>query len=289
MKKSTGRAVRLSVLLLTQLVISSAAPLVSGMLDSYLRVVAVKGIYALSFIIPCIMWKRMFKPIGASYYTHGLCEFRKPAFFVAFAAIVALLQINIVVLELFGVTSVSSGGGSFDGVLGFLFSLAFYCIIPAATEETFSRGVVMRVCGMGVRAAVLSGVLFGLCRYNPYQLVYSIGAGIVLSFLLVYTEDVKLTVLLHFAVNTVVLILSYLARIIPVGAYVAVECIVWLTVLSLGVYYSRVILRDHHRSLNEKTKELKKNKSDITVGEIFSPAMIFAYVLIAAVTVLRLI
>lgn len=289
MKKSTGRAVRLAVLLLTQLAISSAAPLVSGMLDSYLKVVAVKGIYALSFIIPCIMWKRMFKPIGASYYTHGLCEFRKPAFFVAFAAIVALLQINIVALELFGVTSVSSGGGYFDGFLGFIFSLAFYCIIPAATEETFSRGVVMRVCGMGVRAAVLSGVLFGLCRYNPYQLVYSIGAGIVLSFLLVYTEDVKLTVLLHFTVNTVVLVLSYLARIIPVGAYVAVECIVWLTVLSLGVYYSRVILRDHHRSLNEKTKELKKNKSDITVGEIFSPAMIFTYALIAVVTVLRLI
>ena len=287
--KSTGRAVRLSILLLTQLVICSVAPVVSGMLDSYLKVAVVKGIYALSFAVPCIMWKRMFKPIGASYYTHGWCEFKKPAFFVAFAAIVAFLQVNIVMLELFGVRSLSSDGGFFEGILGFLFSLVMYCILPALSEETFSRGVVMRVGGMGVRAAVLSGVLFGLCHFNPYQLLYSIGTGIVLSFLLIYTEDIKLTVLLHFTVNTVVLVLSYLARLTPVGVYVAIECIVWLAVLSLGVYYSRVILRDHHRSLNEKTKELKKNKSDITLAEVFSPAMIIAFAAIVVATVLRMI
>ncbi len=287
--KSTRRAVRLSFLLLTQLLISSVAPIVSGMLDSYFKVAAVKVIYALSFFVPCIMWKRMFKPIGASYYTHGWCEFKKPAFFVAFAAIVAFLQVNIVLLELFGVSSVSSEGGVIGGVWGFLFSLGVYCVLPSLSEEAFSRGVVMRVCGMGARAAVISGVLFGLCQFNPYRLVYSVGTGIVLSFLLIYTEDIKLTVLLHFTVNTVVLILSYLSRSIPVGAYVAVECIVWLAVLSLGVYYSRIILRDHHRALNEKTKELKKNKSDITIAEVFSPAMIITYAAIAAATVLRLI
>ena len=287
--KSTGRAIRLSVLLLTQIAISSAAPLLSGLFDSYARVAVVKLIYALSFAVPCIMWKRMFKPIGVSYYTHGWCEYKLPAFFVAFAAIVAFLQINIVLLELFGVTSVSSEGGVFDGFLGFLFSVAMYCILPALSEEAFSRGVVMRVCGMGARAAILAGVLFGVSHFNPYQLVYSVGTGIVLSFLLLYTEDIKLTILLHLTVNTVVLILSYLSRVIGVGVYVAVECIVWLSVLSLGVFYSRVLLRDHHRALNEKTKELKKNKTDITVAEMLSLPMLITYAVIVVATVLRMI
>lgn len=287
--KNSPRSVRLAVLILAQLVISSAAPIASALLDSYFRVAAVKIIYALSFIIPYVMWKRMFKPIGVSYYTHDWCEYKKPAFFVAFAAIVALLQVNIVTLELFSITSVSSGSGMFEGFFGFLFSLIAYCVIPAISEEMFSRGVIMRVGGQGVRAAVLAGVIFGLCHFNPYQLVYAVGSGIVLSFLFLYTDDIRLSVLLHFVVNAVVLVLSYLSGICSVGVYVAIECITWLAVLALGIYYSWVILRDHHRALNEKSEEIKKRKNDITVSEIFSPAMIVVYAVILLATIFRMI
>jgi membrane protease YdiL (CAAX protease family) len=235
------------------------------------------------------MWKRNFKPIGTTYYTHDWCEYKRPAFFVAFAAIVALLQINIVTLELFSVTSVSSSGGMPEGFFGFLFSLVAYCVIPAMSEELFSRGVLMRVGGFGIRAAVLSGVIFGLCHFNPYQLIYSVGAGIVLSFLFLYTDDIRLTMLLHFVVNAVVLVLSYLAQICSVGLYVAIECVTWLAVLSVGVYFSWVILRDHQRALNEKTEDIKKNKADVTVSEIFSPAMIVVYAVIVVATVLRMV
>ncbi len=285
--KNSRRAVSLSMLLICQLLISSAAPIVSAFLESYLKVAAVKLIYALSFVVPYIIWKKTVKPVGVSYKKHDLCEYKKPAFFVAFAAIVAFLQMNIVLLELLGVSSISSGGGVFDGVFGFFFSLVMYAFIPAVSEEIFSRGVVMRAAGGGMRAAILSGVLFGVCHFNPYQLIYAAGAGVVLSVLYLYTDDIRLSVYLHLTVNTVVLILSYLAQVCSVGVYVALECLCWLTVLGLGVYYSFVILRDHHRSLNERTKQVMRIKSDIDSSEILSPAMVVVYVAIILATVLR--
>ncbi len=280
---------RLSLLILAQLVISSAAPIASALLDSHLRVAAVKIIYALSFVVPYLMWKRMFKPIGASYYTHDWCEYKRPAFFIAFAAIVALLQINIVILELFKVNSVSSENEMLGGFFGFLFSLLMYCVLPSVAEELFSRGAIMRAGGFGFRAALLSGIVFGLCHFNPLQLIYAAGSGIVLSVLFLYTDDIKLTVYLHFTVNTVVLVLSYLAGVCSVGVYVAVECITWLAVLSAGVYYSWVLLRYHHTAVNEKTEEIRKRRADITLSEIFSPAMIVVYAVIFVATLVRII
>lgn len=287
--KNSKRAVSLAILILVQLAISALAPIVSSLLDSYLKVAAVKLIYAASFVCPYILWKRMFKPIGTSSKKHVWCDFKRPAFFVAFAAIVAFLQVNIVMLEILGVSSVSSSGGMFEGVWGFLFSVLMYAIIPSVSEEIFSRGVLMKVAGGGMHAAFLSGMIFGLCHFNPYQIIYAAGAGIVLSLLYLYTDDIKMSVYLHLSVNTVVLILSYLSRICSVGVYVAIECFVWLGVLALGIYYSWVLLRDHHRDINEKNKDIKEIKRDISYAEIFSPAMLVVYGVIILATVLRFI
>ncbi len=286
-ENNSKKAVTLAFLVLVQLVISSAAPLVSPFFESYYKVAAVKLIYAMSFVVPYIFWKRMFRPIGLSNSKHTYCEYKKPAFFVAFAAIVAFLQINIVLLEVFNVTSSSSGSGVFNGFFGFLFSLLMYAVIPAITEELFSRGVIMRICGGGYNAAIVSGVIFGVCHFNPYQLVYAVGSGIVISFLYLYTSDMRLAVYLHLCVNTVVLMLSYLAKICPVGVYVAIECVVWLTVLALGIYYSYVILRDYQIQVQQRTKKIRKNKEDILPAEIFSPVMLVVYAVIIAATVFR--
>ncbi|MBQ2863803.1 MAG: CPBP family intramembrane metalloprotease [Clostridia bacterium] len=286
--KNSKKAVAVALLVLIQLVISSAAPILSAHLDSYLKVTAVKLIYALSFVLPYIFWKRVIKPVGKSYKKHVWCEYKLPAFFIAFAAIVAFLQLNIVILELVGVTGTSSSGGMFEGFFGFLFSVLMYVLIPAVSEELFSRGVLMRVAGFGMHAAFLSGIFFGLCHFNPYQLIYSVGAGIVLSLLYLYTDDIKMPIYLHLTVNMTVLCLSYLSRICSVGTYVAIECIVWLAVLAIGIYYSYVLLRDHHRDIYEKNKDIREHKGDVTYREIFSPAMIVVYTVIVAATLLRL-
>ncbi len=286
---NTKRAVVIAILMLLALSISSTAPFVSSLFDGYIKVLAVKLIYALSFIAPYFLWKRAFKPVGVTYSKHAWCEYKKPAFFVAFAAIVACLQINIVLLELFPSVKASSGGGMFEGFFGFLFSLLMYAVIPAITEELFFRGVIMRVSGGGLRSALLSGVLFGLCHFNPSQLVYAVGSGIVLGLLLLYTNDIKMPIALHLCVNTVVLLLSYVAKILPVGVYVAVECLVWLAVLGCGIYFCYILLRDFKRQVNSRTEEIRKNKGDISPAELFSAALAVVYVAIILATVLRLI
>ncbi len=286
---NSKRAAVLSILMLMQLVISSVAPFVSSLTEGYLKVLFVKLIYAVSFIAPCILWRRAFKPVGVSYSKHAWCEYKKPAIFIAFAAIVACLQINIVLLELFPSVKSATSGGMFDGFFGFLFSLLMYAVIPAITEELFFRGVVIRVSGGGRNAAILSGVLFGLCHFNPSQLIYSVGSGIVLGLLVLYTNDIRTSVALHLCVNTTVLVLSYLAKIMPVGVYVALECIVWLLVLALGIYCCYILLRDYQRQVNARTEEIKKIKTDICRAELCSSAMIIVYVVIIVATVLRLI
>ncbi len=285
--KNTKRALSVAILVLVQLAISGLAPLLSSFLDSYWKVGAVKLVYAVSFIVPYMMWKRMFKPVAVSFSKHRYCEYKLPLFFVGFAAIVACLQINIVFLELFAIRVPASSTGMFDGVIGVVFSALMYVLIPSVTEEMFSRGVILRLAGGGVLAAVLSGVLFGLCHFNPYQLIYSVGAGIVLGVLYLYTQDLRISVYLHLAVNATVLVLSYVSKICSAGVYVAIECVVWLTVLLLGVYFCRVLLKNHGLALFTRTAEIRENKKDITVREIFSPAMLVVYAAIIAATVLR--
>lgn len=284
--KNSKRVVIIALLVLLQLAISSLAPFLSGALDSYLKVAAVKLIYALSYFVPYVLYRKMFKPIASSHIKHTFCEYKRPLFFVGFAAMVAFLQINIVLLEFVDPPSVSSVG-VFDGVLGFAFSIVMYAVLPAITEELFSRGVIMRLGGFGMKAALLSGVIFGLCHFNPYKLVYTVGSGIVLSLIYLYSNDIKLSVYLHLAVNSTVLLLSYLAMAVPAGVYVAIECIVWLVVLGIGVYCCWILLRDRGVEIHQKTKEIRKIDKDISVGEIFSPAMIVVYVAILAATVIR--
>ncbi len=284
---NTKKAAATALLMLVQLALCSFAPLASSLFTGYLKVLAVKLIYALSFVTPYFLWKHYFKPVGVNYSMHTWCEYKKPAFFIAFAAIVACLQLNIVLLELLPIKA-SPSAGMFDGILGFFFSLVMYAVIPALTEELFFRVVIMRVSGSGMRAAILSGVLFGLCHFNPSQLIYAVGSGVVLSLLCLYTNDVKLPVILHLCVNTTVLVLSYLAKLLPVGFYVALECIVWLTVLSLGIFGCYILLRDYGRQLNSRHEEIKKINTDITRTELCSAAMIIVYCAIIVATVLRL-
>ena len=118
------------------------------------------------------------------------------------------------------------------------------------------------------------------------EVIYHI-VGIVLSLIYLYSNDIKLSVYLHLAVNSTVLLLSYLAMAVPAGVYVAIECIVWLVVLGIGVYCCWILLRDRGVEIHQKTKEIRKIDKDISVGEIFSPAMIVVYVAILAATVIR--
>ena len=285
--RNSKRAVTLSILILIQLVICSLATVASAFFDGYARIILVKLIYTASFVFPYVLWKRAIKPVGVTLSKRSLCEYKIPAFFIAFAAIVACLQINIVALEIFSVSRETSASMP-EGFGGFLFSLFVYALLPAATEELFYRGVVARVAGMGRRAAILSGIVFGLCHFDPSQLIYAVGSGVVLGLLYLYTDDIRMPIGLHLTVNTTVLLLSYLSRLVTVGVYVAVECFVWLAVLSIGVYYCYIVLRDHQRAIRQKNEEVMKMKGDISISETISPAMLIVWIAIAVSTVLRL-
>ena len=71
------------------------------------------------------------------------------------------------------------------------------------------------------------------------------------------------------------------------GWYVFIECLVWLCILSLGVYYSYILLRDYGHKIAQKTEDIKNKKGDIDRGALISKPMIVCYSVIALLTVLR--
>ena len=81
-------------------------------------------------------------------------------------------------------------------------------------EEWLCRGMVLR--GLlskkikPVWAILISAVFFGVIHLNPWQAVPAILLGLLFGYVYYKTGSLKLTMLMHFANNTFVLVLSHL-------------------------------------------------------------------------------
>lgn len=85
-------------------------------------------------------------------------------------------------------------------IILFIFVIA---VLPAISEETIYR---FGVCGSLSRysvfgSIVVSSLAFGIMHGTLQQLVYAIAAGFVLGYVFLKTENIKITVFLHFLTN----------------------------------------------------------------------------------------
>jgi uncharacterized protein len=84
---------------------------------------------------------------------------------------------------------------------GVVFTVAF---VPAIVEELLFRGLVQRdleKLGGGIRAAVISGVLFGAYHLNPFSVVPLVALGIFFGFVVYRTQNITLAMTAHFLNN----------------------------------------------------------------------------------------
>lgn len=101
---------------------------------------------------------------------------------------------------------------------GIWVSLFVIALTPAICEEVFMRGAVLS----GHRnvklwkAAILNGVLFGLFHNNFGQLFYATAFGIILTFVVVLTNSIYPSIVMHFIMNG----LSVLMDFYPNSTYV---------------------------------------------------------------------
>jgi len=82
----------------------------------------------------------------------------------------------------------------------FFFTLA---IMPAIGEEFLMRGIILdgyKNINIHV-AAIMNGFLFGILHLNPTQFLYAFMLGVVFSYLVIYTNSLFSSMLIHFLFN----------------------------------------------------------------------------------------
>ncbi|QUI23137.1 CPBP family intramembrane metalloprotease [Vallitalea pronyensis] len=109
------------------------------------------------------------------------------------------------------------GDMSANGSGNLFMSLFIIAVTPAICEEVFMRGVVLD----GYRhiplwkTAIMNGVLFGLFHNNFMQLSYTSIVGIILTYVVVFTNSIYPAILMHFVMNA----LSVLMEKYPTSLY----------------------------------------------------------------------
>ena len=88
--------------------------------------------------------------------------------------------------------------------LEFVFVVITVALVPALAEETLFRGVVQRSIGEatgGLRAAVISGIIFGAYHLNPLSIVPLIALGVFFGYIVYRSRNLSLALSAHFFNN----------------------------------------------------------------------------------------
>lgn len=93
-----------------------------------------------------------------------------------------------------------------------LFVIAVVAVTPAICEEILFRALVQKNFSLAsnpVRGFIITGVIFGLYHFNPFQAVPLVALGIYFSFLQYRSQSIIIPMAAHFVNNTLSVIVSY--------------------------------------------------------------------------------
>jgi membrane protease YdiL (CAAX protease family) len=104
-----------------------------------------------------------------------------------------------------------SGVDSATNISQLLFEIVLVAGLPAIFEELFFRGVVLRAYERRspVTAVIMSSLIFAIMHGNLQQLVYAFLLGIILGTVTILTDSLLASVLMHFTLNGISVIISY--------------------------------------------------------------------------------
>ena len=114
--------------------------------------------------------------------------------------------VNTVAMSFFNVSEAYDSLIGFEGMYeGYQIVLLYVttALVPAFCEEFLFRGTILaNLEPYGKHGAIIiSSVLFGLMHQNPYQIIYTTAAGIILGMAYVKTRSIWLPTLMHFVNN----------------------------------------------------------------------------------------
>ncbi len=135
------------------------------------------------------------------------------------------------------------GDGSFGTLL---LDLIVYAIVPAVMEEALLRGIVLqtlRPLGSGI-AVTVSAALFGLMHGDFSQVPYAMLMGLVLGAVFVYTDDLKMTIIIHALANALAVVTGFMLQFSDTASATFWELVILIVVLMMGAV-AALWLRKH--------------------------------------------
>lgn len=119
---------------------------------------------------------------------------------------IAASYVNSIAMSFFNVAEAYDSLVGFDGMYEDYQIVLLYvttALVPAFCEEFLFRGAILaNLAPYGKHGAVIiSSILFGLMHQNPYQIIYTTAAGIVLGMAYVKTGSIWLPTVMHFINN----------------------------------------------------------------------------------------
>ena len=93
-----------------------------------------------------------------------------------------------------------------DSFSGFLFNIILLAIIPAVGEELFFRGILQDIC-IGLfknnsAGIIITSLIFGILHFQIDNLLSIIFASLLLGYIYNFSNNIFLTILLHFGFNS---------------------------------------------------------------------------------------
>lgn len=92
-------------------------------------------------------------------------------------------------------------------------------VMPAITEEVTLRGVVLSGYDNQpkFKAALMTGILFGIFHLDPQQFLYAAALGFLLAYVVRVTNSIFASVLMHFIINGISISLQKVITVLNVG------------------------------------------------------------------------
>lgn len=117
----------------------------------------------------------------------------------------------------------------------YIVMILLFGVMPAITEEVTLRGIVLSGYNnqSKVKAALVTGILFGIFHLDLHQLLYASVLGFVMAYLVRVTNSIFSSVILHFTVNSMSVTLQKITALGSSAATASSDS-VDLTALSLS-------------------------------------------------------
>ncbi|MPM98372.1 hypothetical protein SDC9_145558 [bioreactor metagenome] len=167
-----------------------------------------------------------------------------------FGSYIAVLVISIILAFLFpkGMADTSQGIADVLNSTPLFLTLGIAAVMPAVCEEALHRGLILFTFQNVKRkwvTMIVMGLIFGLFHLDPYRFLTTAVLGLILTYIMIRTDNLLLPMLFHLINNASSVLISSAAAVLPqndaaptpgvslavIGAYLFISALVPLLFL----------------------------------------------------------